>query len=126
MIKTKIKAFCDRRSTQKAIIQIEVESFSSNHQGTSYVVNDYILNDDGSKQFIGAKTVFYDADKLNYVSDLLEQNNDYSGLSRNEAEWQKVIDGLLLDTQTNLFEDGETIYRLTPADWEKTIRNDVS
>ena len=124
MIKSTIIAFCDLRASKKAFIQIEIASYQSTPEGTNYVVNDYTLTDDGqgnfSKTLINTKTVFYSAAKINMLNEYLETTHDYSGLTKIERDWAKVVEGLLLDTQTNLYEDGLTIYRLQPSDWVKS------
>lgn len=122
MIKSTIPAYCDLRASKKAIIQIEIESYESTPLGTNYVVKDYTLTDDGNsnqvKQLINTKTVFYSAEKINNLNLYLESEHDYSGMSKIERDWTKVTQGLLLETQTNTYDDGLTIYRLNPNDWE--------
>lgn len=122
MIKSTIPAYCDLRGSKKAIIQIEIDSYESTPLGTNYVVKDYSISDDGNgnqiKQLINTKTVFYSAEKINALNQFLEDVNDYSGMTKIERDWTKVKQGLLFDTQTNLYDDDLTIYRLNPNNWE--------
>lgn len=122
MIRSNITAYCDLRGSKKAIIQIEIGSYESTPVGTTYVVNDYTLTDDGQgniiKQCINTKSVFYSAEKINTLNEFLEGNYEYAGMSKIERDWTKVKQGLLIETQTNLYDDGLTIYRLNPNDWE--------
>ncbi|WP_035647309.1 hypothetical protein [Flavobacterium sp. ASV13] len=122
MIKSNLPAYCDLRGSKKAIIQIEIDSFESTPAGTNYVVKDYALSDDGNgnqiKQLINTKTVFYSAEKINDLNQILESTHDYSGMTKIERDWTKVKQGLLMDTQTNLYDDDLTIYRLNPNNWE--------
>lgn len=122
MIQSNITAYCDLRGSKKAIIQIEIASYESTTLGTTYVVNDYALNDDGQgnfiKQLINTKTVFYSAEKINELNEFLEGTYNYEGMLKIERDWTKIKQGLLIDTQTNLYDDGLTIYRLNPIDWE--------
>lgn len=121
MIISTIPAFCDLRGSKKAIIQIEIGSYESTIQGTTYVVNDYTVtyDEEGNviKQPINTKSVFYSAAKINQLNKYLEDNNDYSGMTKIERDWTKIKQGLLIDTQTNLYDDGLTIYRLSPNEW---------
>ncbi|MRX40577.1 hypothetical protein GJU43_14910 [Flavobacterium sp. LC2016-23] len=122
MIKSIVPAFCDLRGSRKAIIQIEIDSFESTPAGTNYVVKDYAISYDEegnlTKQLINTKSVFYSAEKINQLNVFLESIYEYTGMSKIDRDWTKVKQGLLIDTQTNLYEDGLTIYRLTPNNWE--------
>ena len=121
MIKSTITAYCDLRGSKKAFIQIEIGSYESTPAGTTYIVNDYELNDDGQgnivKQLINTKSVFYTAEKINTLNEFLESNYDYSGMDKITRDWTKVKHGLLIETQTNLYDDGLTVYRLNPNQW---------
>jgi len=41
-------------------------------------------------------------------------------MTRVQKEVKKIVLGLMLDTQTNLYPNGKTIYQLNPNDWEFT------
>lgn len=131
MIRSTKEAYSNLRGTQKDIIQIEIVQAISEPQGNTYTVNDYLIryNEDESfvKELIHTKTVFYDNEKLEEVNAYLQANFDYSNLSKSDKDWEMIKDGLLLDTQTNLFEDGFTVYKLLPSDWIKlTSPNNAS
>jgi len=48
----------------------------------------------------------------------MDANYDFSGLSKKEVDYLKLVLALMIDTKTNLLPSGKTIYRQTPADWE--------
>ena len=125
MIRSKIAANCELRGPKKEIIQIEIGTYEGTKDGTNYTVKDYTISFDieGNeiKQLINTKTVFYDAQKIIQLNNYLENTFDYSGMDKMTRDWTKIAQGLLLDTQTNLYDyEGQqlTIYRLNPNDWE--------
>jgi ABC-type cobalamin/Fe3+-siderophores transport system ATPase subunit len=118
MIKSTKPVNCQLRGNKKAIIQLEVDSFVQTSQGVVYTVIDYILLEENVKQFNSSKTVFYANEIINQLNMDLETQKDYSELSKTESDWAKIKDALFLDTKTNLYEDGTTIYGLQPNDWE--------
>jgi hypothetical protein len=121
MIKTTIPVKTELRGIATSVVQLEVVEYRGTRQGNYYTVHDYAIveNEDGSvsKKLIQEKTVFYDSAKINALNVYLESQNDYSGLTKMERDWKKIIEGLLIDTQTNLFEDGTTVYERQPNQW---------
>lgn len=121
MIKTTISVKTELRGIEKSIVQLEVISYKGTPEGNFYTVNDYAITVDSEgnavKKFIQEKTVFYPADKINQLNDYLESQNDYSACTKMERDWAKIKQGLLIDTQTNLYEDGTTIYDIQPSNW---------
>lgn len=122
MIKTTIPVKTTRRGVEKAIVQLEIVSYKGTLEGNFYTVHDYAISidDEGNsiKKFLEEKTVFYPADKINQLNEYLENQNDYSALTKMERDWTKIKQGLLIDTQTNLYDDGKTIYEIQPSNWE--------
>jgi len=122
MIQSTISVKTELRGIEKSIVQIEVISYKGTPEGNYYTVNDYAISFDNEgntvKKFIQEKTVFYPATKINQLNEFLESKNDYSGMTKMERDWAKIKEGLLIDTQTNLFEDGTTIYEIEPSNWK--------
>lgn len=125
MIRSKIPANCELRGPRKEIIQIEIGPYEGTKTGITYTVNDYTISFDEDqnevKQLINTKSVFYSAEKIIQLNEYLENTFDYSGMDKMTRDWTKIAQGLLLDTQTNLYDyEGQqlTIYRLNPNDWE--------
>ena len=117
MIQTKMAIVYGDRSNKSAIIKIDIHSFSTTKDGTIYLVNDYaVIN--GIDEIISAKEVAYTNDQIDNLNAYIEANNDFTGLTKTQKDWQKIKIGLMLDTQTNLLASGKTIYKLTPSDWE--------
>lgn len=123
MIKTIVPVKTELRGISTSIVQLEVVSYKGVSDGNYYTVHDYAIteNEDGTitKKFIQEKTVFYDSVKINALNQYLESVNDYSQMTKMERDWAKIIDGLLIDTQTNLYENGNTVYEILPNQWVK-------
>ncbi len=122
MIKTTIPVKTELRGITTSLVQLEIVSYKGTTEGNYYTVHDYAISEtDGAivKRIIQEKTVFYDATKINTLNELLESQNDYSQMSKMERDWSKIVDGLLYDTQNNLFEDGTTVYEIQPNQWVK-------
>lgn len=119
MIKTKQPIIYEDRGEKSSILEIEIHSFSTDKTGITYLVHDFVYID-GVKTIYKAKNVFYPNAQIDGLDEYISANHDFTGLSKTETEWKKLQIGLMLDTQTNLFESGKTIYRLLPNDWEFT------
>jgi hypothetical protein len=117
MIQTKIVIEYGDRSEKSGIIKIEVRPIEVGLDGTKYLVNDWDITKD-SKDPIHCKEVFWTADQINQMDEYLESIYDFSALSRTEKEWKKMQMALLIDTQTNIFSSGKTIYRQPIDNWE--------
>lgn len=120
MIQTKTIISYEKRANKKGIILIDIPFFVATKEGKTFTVNDYVLKEDGSKEIFSAKEVFRTNEELDNLDLYLEANNDFSELSPQVKEWKKIQLGLMIDTQSNLFEDGKTIYDLEPSEWEFT------
>lgn len=117
MIQTKEIISYGDRSEKQGKIMIEVRPLEMTKLGNKYLVIDWDISFD-IPQAISSKEVFYDNEKVNQLDVYLESTNDFTGMTKSEKEVKKVKLALMLDTQTNLFPSGKTIYRLTQTDWE--------
>jgi hypothetical protein len=125
MIQTKNVILCVTRSQKFGKYKIVVtDPIPDGVGGTIYTVKDYIIDSEGNENEIkeNTKPVTYSKEKIDYVDAYIEENfaEMLVGLSRTEKERKKIKIGLMLDTQTNLFENGKTICGLNPDDWELT------
>jgi len=106
------------RSEKTGIIKIEIRPILATPEGTTFLVNDWDFSKPGNNDPIHCKEVFWTKDQIDIMDAYLEANYDFSDMSKTEKEWKKIQLALLIDTQTNLFTSGLTIYRLNPNDWE--------
>lgn len=121
MIQTKIPAYYELYGVKKDIVHVEIIEFTTNKQGKVYTRQDFRINEDGGKEIINIKRdILYSNEKLIQTDAYIEQNFDFTGLNSVEKEWKKIQIALFLDVTTNPYENGKTIYKLTPSDWEMT------
>lgn len=118
MIQTKTPINYGDRNERTGQIRLEARPQEMRQDSQDYLVIDWDNSNPGNAW--KSKTVTYSSEKKNQVNAYIEANYDLSGLTYSEKEWFKVIVGLMLDTQTNLLENGKTIYQLNPGDWEYT------
>lgn len=116
MIQTKTGITYGDRSEKFGIIKLEVRPQETTTEGSKYLVIDWDTSNLTDAYL--SKMVFYDNNKKASVNAYIESNYDLSSLSYTDKEWVKIILGLMLDTKTNLFPSGKTIYRCLPSDWE--------
>lgn len=123
MIQSKNAIVCNVRSQKIGKYKIKVVNpIPDGIGGTTYTVNDYVVDSEGNENFEAFKFVTYSKEKIDYVDAIIEANYPEMliGLSRTAKEQKKIQIGLMLDTQTNLFPNGKTICGLNPDDWEFT------
>jgi len=123
MIQTKNVILCNVRGQKFGKFKIIVSDPAINTLGgTTYIVRDYIIDTDGNEIPENTKPVYYSKEKIDFVDAYIEENFSgmLVGLTRTQKENKKIQIGLMLDTQTNLFENGKTIFGLNPDDWEFT------
>lgn len=118
MIQTKTPINYGDRNERTGQIRLEACPQEMKKDSQDYLVIDWDNAD--SENAWKSKTVVYSSEKKNLVNAYIEANYDLSGLTYTEKEWFKIIVGLMLDTQTNLLENGKTIYQQDPPDWEYT------
>lgn len=120
MIQTINEVVYGDRDEKSGRILIEVRPLGTTRLGTEYLVNDWDITNVNNPVIYKSKKVFYDNAKIDFLDDYIESN--FSGLlvdlSKSQKEWKKMQIALMLDTQTNLFNTGNTIYSLSPSDWE--------
>ena len=119
MIQTKQPITYGDRSEKQGKIKVEVRPLEMTKEGINYLVIDWDISTPEPVAW-KSKEVFYSNDKINQLDAYLEATNDFSNMTKSQKEWEKVKLSLMLDTQTNLFSNGKTIYGLTPDDWEFT------
>ncbi len=122
MIQTKTATLYSARDQKSGIIRIEVtDSVNDSFGGITYTVKDWFINESGNRTVVNEKPVSYSAEKINNLDAYIEGTYpDILGLSKIAREREKIKIALMLDTQTNVFESGKTIYGLTPDAWEFT------
>ncbi len=118
MIRSTIPAIYTLRSKEEAIIEIAITDWRYEPIYERYVatVEDYALIGE-SKQMCNRKEVHYTNEQIDGLFSMMQNpiypNESYSG------ELIKLIAGALLYvTQTDLYENGKTIYGLLPENWE--------
>ena len=121
MIKTQIPVYYEIYGVKQDIVYIEIVDFLTTRDGKIYTRQDYRINENGGKEIIFVKRdIFYPNEKLIQTDAYIEQNFDFIGLNLVEKEWKKIQIALFLDVTTNPYENGKTIYKLTPSDWQMT------
>ena len=112
MIKSTIELVYDaRKGEKKAVIQMEITSWITNHAGITYTVNDYAISANGSKQLINTKDVFYSVDQVDQMDLLISSTIDFAGMSKTEIEWLKLKKALLYVTKQL------PVYGSAPENW---------
>jgi hypothetical protein len=125
MIQTKQIIFYGDRSEKQGKILIEVRQLEVTKEGIKFLVIDWDITNipiDPNIPLdpIFSKEVFWTNQEINAMDSYLEQNNDFSALTKSEKEAKKMQLALYFDTIFNLLPSGKTIYRITPDDWELT------
>lgn len=119
MIQTKKAITYGDRSEKTGIIKVEVRQLEVKKEGIKFLVIDWdVLSTSVDPVF--SKEVFWTNQEIDNMDNYLEQNNDFSALTKSEKEVKKTQLALYFDTLFNLLPSGKTIYRLTPDDWELT------
>lgn len=117
MIQTKFPVIYGDRDERQGIIMLEVRPLEMTKEGNKYLVIDWDISKEVPEVW-KSKEIFYTSEKINEVNIYLEENHDFSEMTKCERDWEKVKLAVMLDTQTNLLDSGKTIYRLNPGDWE--------
>lgn len=121
MIKTNEPVFYQIESPRKAIVYVEITSYSYSILGKTFKRESSVINEDGGKEvFFTKDNIFKTHQELDVIGSYIEANFDLSGLSDSAKEYKKMQIGLFLDVTTNPYEDGFTIYKTLPSNWEMT------
>ncbi len=123
MIQTKQEVVYGDRDEKQGKIKVEIQSTKTVKSGIFFLVNDWDISKN-PPEIWKAKEVFYSNAQIDQIDAYIEANHDLSELTKSQKEWQKLKIGLMIDTQTNLFPSGNTIYKLTPSDWEFSPEED--
>ncbi len=119
MIQTKTAITYGDRSEKTGIIKVEVRPLETTNEGTKYLVIDWDITNPSTDP-VHSKEVFWTNQEIDAMDSYLEQNNNFSALTKSEKEMKKLQLALFFDTLFNLLPSGKTIYRVTPDDWELT------
>lgn len=115
MIRSKIAlAYNERSGEQRGIIQIEIDSWNTLKEVTTFNVIDYAILPSGDKLKISEKQVNRPSAEVNSIDAYLETKNDFTGMAKIDKEYLKAKLGLLLETQS------KPLYNSVAADWELT------
>ncbi len=123
MIQTKNVILCNARNQKFGKLKMMIFAALPNGMGgTNYIVKDFIVDENGLETFEKEKTVTYSQEQIDMIDAYIEANFSEMliGLAKTKKEQKKIQIGLMLDTQTNLLENGKTTYGQEPNDWEFT------
>jgi len=120
MIQTKQPISYDDRENRTGIILVEIPSFYTDKNGVTFLVNDWIVDENGNKTIYKAIETWRSNAELDAIDSYLSSIHDFSGMTKTEEQWKKIELGLMFDTQMLLLDNGKTIYKLNPEDWEFT------
>jgi hypothetical protein len=121
MIQTKNVILCNARGQKFGKLKMIISgAVPDGRGGTNYTVKDFIVDENGLETFENEKTVAYSQQQIDATDEYIEANFSAMliGLTKTKKEHKKIQIGLMLDTQTNLLENGKTTYGLNPNDWE--------
>ena len=97
---------------------IEIASWQTYKDAIVYQIEDFIVDENGAKRLINSRQKRVENAEVNQLAQLVEMDNDFSAMTKTEAEWAKAKIGLLLFVQNDLVDTERTIYGALPNDWE--------
>jgi len=118
-LKSKVQLLVDTRTQAKDTVYVTIDKWIYDSKTSRYVASvvDYTKNADGTYKEINKKVKIYTKEEVNglftYLNNPITIGENYS----NEMD-SILIQGLYIDTVSNLLPDGKTIYGGSPADWE--------
>lgn len=115
MIQTKQSIFPNRNGILSKVM-VEVRPDERTATGRKFLVIDWNLAN--TENAVCSKYVEWTDEQIDATEAYIEANYDLSGLTREEREYKKLQIALMIDTQTNLFPDGKTIWGVDPDVWE--------
>ena len=117
MIQTKTEKLQNRNGILSKL-KIEVRPDKRTTIGKKFLVIDWNLAN--TENAIASKYVHWTNEEIDAMETYIEANYDLSELTREEREYKKLQISLMIDTQTNLLDDGKTIWGFESNDWEFT------
>lgn len=108
----------DRAIPITGALQIEIASWQVMKDATIYQIEDFIIDENGAKRLINSRQKRVENAEVNQLAQLVEMDNDFTGMSKTEMEWAKAKIGLFLFVQNDLVDTEHTIYGALPNDWE--------
>lgn len=118
-IRSKISLIHDSRTQISDTIYVSIREWVYDPVPPRYVatVVDYVKSDSITYKKINEKTKFFTKEEVDGLFTML--NNSIMSSESYSSEMDILLaTSLLLDTKTNLFENGTTIYGGVPANWE--------
>lgn len=115
MIQTKQSIFPNRNGILGKV-RVEVRPAERTATGRKYLVIDWNLAN--TENAICSKYVEWTDEQIDATEAYIEANYNLSGLTREEKEYKKLQIALFIDTTTNLFPNGKTIWDVAPDGWE--------
>ena len=99
-------------------LQIEIASWQTYKDAIVYQIEDFIIDENGAKRLINSRQKRVENAEVNQLAQLVEMDNDFSAMTKTEAEWAKAKIGLFFFVQNDLVDTEHTIYGALPNDWE--------
>ena len=97
---------------------IEIASWQTYKDAIVYQIEDFIVDENGSKRLINSRQKRVENAEVNQLEQAVELYGNFDGLSKVDAELAKAKIGLLLFVQNDLVDSVNTIYGQLPNDWE--------
>ena len=97
---------------------IEIASWQTYKDAIVYQIEDFIVDENGSKRLINSRQKRVENAEVNQLAQAVELYGNFDGLSKVDAEWAKAKIGLFLFIQNDLVDSVNTIYGQLPNDWE--------
>ena len=97
---------------------IEIASWKTYKDAVVYKIEDFIVDENGAKLLINSRQKRVENAEVNQLAQLVEMDNDFSAMTKTEAEWAKAKIGLFFFVQNDLVDTEHTIYGALPNDWE--------
>jgi ribosomal protein L3 len=108
----------DRAVPITGTLQIEIASWQTMKDATIYQIEDFIVDENQAKRLINSRQKRVENAEVNQLAELVEIDNEFTGMTKTETEWAKAKIGLLLFVQNDLVDSVSTIYGRLPNDWE--------
>jgi hypothetical protein len=99
-------------------LQIEIASWTTCPDATTYAIEDFVVDENGAKKLINSRHKrIYNAE-YNQLEDYIAHSNSFEGMTKIERDWAKARIGLLYFVKNDFIADGvHTIYNKLPENW---------